>query len=77
MGICLADKDLTQKQENIVRLWVHETLRVFSDRLVDEPDRQLMLDKIREIVRKVFNMNFDQIFEVNQGREINCFGVLF
>jgi dynein heavy chain len=39
MGICLADKDLTQKQENIVRLWVHETLRVFSDRLVDEPDR--------------------------------------
>lgn len=45
-----------------MRLWVHETLRVFSDRLVDETDRQLMFDKIRDIVRKIFNMNFDQVF---------------
>lgn len=39
MGICMADKDLVVKQEGMVRLWVHETLRVFSDRLVDEIDR--------------------------------------
>lgn len=46
-----------------MRLWVHETLRVFSDRLIDEIDRQLMLDKIREVLRRQFNMNFDNIFE--------------
>ncbi|EAS00969.2 dynein heavy chain (macronuclear) [Tetrahymena thermophila SB210] len=63
MGICLADRDLTVKQEQIVRLWVHETLRVFSDRLVDEADRSLMLSKIRDITRRIFNLNFDTIFE--------------
>jgi dynein heavy chain len=74
LGICMADKDSTQKQESLVRLWVHETLRVFSDRLIDEVDRQMMLDKIREIVRRQFNLNFDNIFEVDYSS--TCYSYL-
>jgi len=35
MGVCMADKDLTQNVEILCRLWTHECLRVFSDRLID------------------------------------------
>ena len=38
-GICMSDKDKFQTTEQAVRLWFHEVLRVFSDRLVNEEDR--------------------------------------
>lgn len=33
-GICMSEKDRVQTQDQAVRLWLHEILRVFSDRLV-------------------------------------------
>ena len=33
------------------RLWAHETIRVFGDRLINEEDRMWMLNTIRDTVR--------------------------
>jgi len=34
----------------LVRLWVHECMRVFSDRLINEDDKKLFVDVIKEAV---------------------------
>lgn len=36
---------------NMVRLWTHESLRVFGDRLVDESDREWFLEHLKAMVR--------------------------
>ena len=47
-------------KEELVRIWAHEGLRLFSDRLVDETDRQWCSDKIDEIARAWFaGVDFD------------------
>lgn len=35
---------------NIVRLWTHESLRVFGDRLVDDADRKWFLGHLSSMV---------------------------
>lgn len=44
------------------RLWVHECFRVFYDRLVDDKDRQWLLDTLKAIVNEKFHDEFDGLF---------------
>lgn len=46
------DQGLTR--EELVRIWAHEGLRLFADRLVEESDRQWCNDKIDETARQWF-----------------------
>lgn len=39
-GICLIRKDQVEGKKTLVRLWVHEVMRVFYDRLTDDKDRK-------------------------------------
>lgn len=39
-------------KNNMVRLWTHESLRVFGDRLVDDPDREWFLRHLVDMVRQ-------------------------
>lgn len=41
-------------KEELVRIWAHEGLRLFGDRLVEESDRQWCNDKIDEIAKAWF-----------------------
>ena len=34
----------------LVRLWVHESMRVFSDRLVNEEDKSLFIEALKDAV---------------------------
>jgi dynein heavy chain 1 len=46
--------------EELTRVWAHEGLRLFSDRLVTEEDRQWCSDKIDEVAQKWFaGVDFD------------------
>ena len=38
-GLYLADKNYYESKEQVVKLWAHEVLRVFADRLIDDADR--------------------------------------
>lgn len=60
----MADKDSVTTSDILIRLWVHESWRVFADRLTNEEDRLLMLRGLRDTVKKVFGLNFDNVFEV-------------
>ena len=44
------------------RLWVHETMRVFYDRLVDDDDRHWILTYIKELTQTHFAQNFNELF---------------
>ena len=52
------DQGLTK--EELTRIWAHEGLRLFCDRLVDEEDRKWCHDTIDEVARKWFaGVDFD------------------
>ena len=42
---------------NMVRLWVHESLRVFGDRLVDDSDREWFLKHLNTMVRETWRLS--------------------
>ena len=50
-GLTSAKSDFYPKPEKVLRLWVHESSRVFRDRLVDETD-QAVYDKLLDEVCK-------------------------
>ena len=62
MGICMSDPQNTKQTDEVVRLWCHEIFRVFGDRLVDDEDRLWLLSHVRESTKRIFGMNFDNIF---------------
>lgn len=62
-GCCLINKDAVENRKTFLRLWVHEVLRVFGDRLVDENDMNWLYNMLRECVRTHFRENFDALFE--------------
>lgn len=69
----MGDKDNINTFEILVRLWTHECWRVFADRLINEADRQMLLAAVRETVRKVFGLNFDQVFariDIDKDKEV-------
>ena len=52
------------------RLWVHEIMRVYYDRLVYPNDRQNLLGSIREICDRQLRIQFDELCShlVDEGR---------
>ncbi|OQR93149.1 dynein heavy chain [Achlya hypogyna] len=55
---------------SLVKLWVHESLRVIGDRLIDDEGRIWFCDFQRKMVAKHFNTNFDKVFApLKRGRE--------
>lgn len=45
------------------RLWVHEILRVFGDRLIDEQDTTWLIHQLRSTVERHMEASFDALFE--------------
>lgn len=43
------------------RLWVHEALRVFYDRLVDSTDKDWFLQQLRSITSQHLGVSLDQL----------------
>ena len=47
---------------NMKRLWVHEVLRVFGDRLVDQYDINWLIKQLHVTVKERMETNLDEMF---------------
>jgi len=62
-GCCLARSQESESNHMLLRLWAHETMRVFHDRLINDIDRLWFIDAIKGCVKDVFKEDFDSVFE--------------
>mmetsp|Transcript_44077 Transcript_44077/g.42705 ORF Transcript_44077/g.42705 Transcript_44077/m.42705 type:complete len:212 (+) Transcript_44077:1561-2196(+) len=58
-GICMAGRNQIPNSDVCIRLWAHETIRVFGDRLINDEDRMWMLLNIKDACRAPFQTSFD------------------
>ena len=69
-GICSSDPRVTGDYLTIIRLWCHENLRVFGDRLINNDDTSLLMSALRERVKEIFKIEPKEVF----ARERIIFG---
>lgn len=50
------------------RLWVHEVLRVYGDRLVDETDSRWLVEQIRRTIKEHMDDDMDRLFQDLQDK---------
>lgn len=71
-GVLLSEPDVVNDSSIMKRLWVHEVMRVYYDRLVEDSDRTWLVKFLKETVQAEFDTKFDELFKSldvnNDGR---------
>ncbi|KAG7205246.1 hypothetical protein KM043_018326 [Ampulex compressa] len=62
-GCTMIKAESVESRTDFTKLWTHEILRVFGDRLIDQPDRNWLFLKIKETVQSTMRENFDTVFD--------------
>lgn len=62
-GCGLLKKESVDNKKIFARLWYHEALRVFSDRLIDNTDQLWMFNKLNECIKENFKEKIESLFE--------------
>ena len=61
-GLCLCRPVSVRDTVAVVRLWLHESMRVFYDRLVDDHDRSWFLSEADRMITRHFGMDTRKLF---------------
>lgn len=62
-GCTMIRIESVETRSDFTKLWVHETLRVFGDRLIDTKDQHWLFVRIREAVTANLRESFDTVFD--------------
>ncbi|XP_052285538.1 dynein axonemal heavy chain 12-like isoform X2 [Dreissena polymorpha] len=63
LGVCLIKKAQVENKRVMARLWVHEVMRVFYDRLTDDNDRKWLFEAVKKTTKDFFKDSFESLFE--------------
>ena len=63
-GINKSNPKAIREEEEMIKLWAHECLRIFHDRLVSTEDRDNWKDMLKAKVKERFKKDWDKIVEV-------------
>lgn len=61
-GVLLSVPEAMEDLMSMKRLWVHEVLRVYGDRLVDDIDREWIVKALHEICQAHLHEDLDAMF---------------
>jgi dynein heavy chain, axonemal len=73
-GILMGDSKYIKDKESFIKLWSHELMRVFHDRLIDEIDRLWFKNLINSHVKEGFGIDFQKIKGLNEQLIYGDFG---
>ena len=62
-GVLLSVPEAMEDMTAMKRLWVHEILRVYGDRLVDDADRIWLVSAVHDVSKDRLGEDVDVIFE--------------
>lgn len=74
-GVLLSVPETMEDLRSMKKLWVHEVMRVFYDRLVDGNDRKWLLDRISAACANHLNEDFNHLMsELDQDADgvVSC-----
>ena len=63
-GIAKSDPRAISEDRNLIKLWAHECMRVFQDRLISQEDRDEFNGLLKDQITKKFKKSFDDLVEV-------------
>jgi dynein heavy chain len=63
-GISKSNARAIQKDDDFIKLWAHECMRVFQDRLISIEDRDTFTDMVKEIMKDKFKKEWSSIVKV-------------
>ncbi|XP_046868372.1 dynein axonemal heavy chain 2 [Drosophila willistoni] len=66
-GLLRSQPELQSKKNVLLRLWIHESFRVFSDRLVDDTDQAWFINMLNEALGKHFEVTFHNLCPSKQA----------
>ena len=61
-GVLLLPAKKCNDKQKLIRLWGHEVLRVFYDRLVDDKDRGWLIRTIKDVEKNQFKLPFETVY---------------
>ncbi|XP_048505442.1 dynein axonemal heavy chain 2 [Athalia rosae] len=78
-GLLRSHKDYQYSKQTFLRLWVHESFRIFCDRLIDERDREWFTNEVNDQLGKHFELTFNNLCPEKRcpvfGGFINAWGI--
>ncbi|XP_024130607.1 dynein heavy chain 9, axonemal [Oryzias melastigma] len=70
-GILFCTSECLKTPEDLLKVYLHETCRVYRDKLLDEPDIQTF-DKLQAEIVKKFYKDSDEVLEQTQKLNLYC-----
>ena len=62
-GCSIVQRESVESKITFIRLWVHETFRVFGDRIVKKEDQDWFFSKLKACVKSHFKDPFESVFD--------------
>eukprot|EP00493_Phyllostaurus_siculus_P024645 UN24986 len=57
-GVLGADRNFCDSKDDTVKIWIHESMRVFYDRMVNDEDREQFIETIDALLVKHFDTDW-------------------
>lgn len=59
----MADVRSIETVPQLLRLWYHESCRVFQDRLINDEDRNWFTNLLKEKIKNNFNLEYSEVIQ--------------